>query len=262
MIAQFALRLLFGMSLMWCLMPRSQVTSGFFRIQMLLALGLSVLAALTIGRLPASPAGAVFLRPPLGTALCLVLAAFAFCGSVVWTLERRRAGTVFVFLMLVGSCVALLDGGLGIGSGQSRVTETVLKQWHWLTDLSAGALLGGAVTGMLLGHWYLTAPTMSIAPLGRVNWYFGGAAVLRCVPAAIGCWLAWEHITGTTYGTWLALRWIAGIGGPLVAAGMVMRILKHRNTQAATGVLFAGVILTFIGELAAALLTRELHVPL
>ena len=46
MIAQFALRLLCGMSLMWSIMPRDQVTAGFFRIQMLIALGLSVLIAL------------------------------------------------------------------------------------------------------------------------------------------------------------------------------------------------------------------------
>ena len=38
MIAQFALRLVCGISLMWLLMPRRQITSGFFRIQMLLAL--------------------------------------------------------------------------------------------------------------------------------------------------------------------------------------------------------------------------------
>jgi len=43
---------------------------------------------------------------------------------------------------------------------------------------------------------------------------------------------------------------------------MVWRILRYRNTQAATGVLFVGVIVTFIGELSATLVSRELHVPL
>jgi hypothetical protein len=42
---------------------------------------------------------------------------------------------------------------------------------------------------------------------------------------------------------------------------MVWRILKYRNTQSATGVLFAGVILTFIGELSAALLDKDLSHP-
>ena len=52
MIAQFALRLICGMSLMWALMPRQHVTSGFFRIQMLVAMGLSVLATLTTDMQP------------------------------------------------------------------------------------------------------------------------------------------------------------------------------------------------------------------
>jgi hypothetical protein len=47
-----------------------------------------------------------------------------------------------------------------------------------------------------------------------------------------------------------------------VLALMVWRILRYRNTQAATGVLFVGVIVTFIGELSATLVSRELHLPL
>ena len=58
------------------------------------------------------------------------------------------------------------------------------------------------------------------------------------------------------------MRWLAGLLGPLVIACMADRILRYRNTQAATGVLFAGVILTFIGEMSAALLYTELHVSL
>jgi hypothetical protein len=60
---------------------------------------------------------------------------------------------------------------------------------------------------------------------------------------------------------WLALRWLAGILGPLVVCWMTMQILKLRNTQAATGVLFVGVILTFIGELSASLLYYDLKIP-
>ena len=50
MVPVFALRLIFGMSLTWCVM-REQVTSGFFRIQMLVTLGLGVLATLTLSHL-------------------------------------------------------------------------------------------------------------------------------------------------------------------------------------------------------------------
>src|SRR5687768_3656781 len=55
MIAQFALRMMFGMSLMWSLMPREKVSAGFFRIQMLIVMGLGVLASLTFGELSQNP---------------------------------------------------------------------------------------------------------------------------------------------------------------------------------------------------------------
>jgi hypothetical protein len=42
---------------------------------------------------------------------------------------------------------------------------------------------------------------------------------------------------------------------------VVTKILKYRNTQAATGVLFAALILVFMGEMAAALLERDLRIP-
>jgi hypothetical protein len=122
-------------------------------------------------------------------------------------------------------------------------------------------MLGGAVTGMLLGHWYLTAPTMSIDPLRRITVYYGIAGVVRLVLSAVALWLGWQALSGSTQLVWLALRWLAGILGPLLVAWMVLRILRYRNTQSATGVLFVGVILTFIGEATAALLYRELSIP-
>src|ERR1051325_1031548 len=103
MIAQFSLRLICGMSLMWAVMPRKQVTSGFFRIQMLVVLGLSILAALTVESLYSSDSAAAsgigFLSQPIAATLCGILAACAFVGSVLWTLERRRAGSAVVFLI-------------------------------------------------------------------------------------------------------------------------------------------------------------------
>jgi hypothetical protein len=73
--------------------------------------------------------------------------------------------------------------------------------------------------------------------------------------------LAGQLLHGGVQWTWFTLRWLAGIVGPLAISFMAIQILRYRNTQAATGVLFAGVILTFIGEMSAALLYSELRVP-
>jgi len=258
MIAQFSLRLICGMSLMWCIMPRSQVTAGFFRIQMFIVLALSVLAAMTYGSLGSVViADDALLSHTMSVSICAGLGVLAYVGSVVWTLNRRQGGTWFVFLIAGISTLLLLAGTI-----PSSRMASLIGLFSMLSELSTAVLLGGAMTGMLLGHWYLTAPTMSTEPLNRLTLHFAIAAFLRLVLSSIGLWLAWELLTDQTHWLWLALRWIAGVVGPIVVAAMVWRILKLKNTQAATGVLFVAVILTLIGELTASLLYRELLMPL
>lgn len=255
MIAQFSLRLICGMSLMWSVMPRRDVTSGFFRIQMLVALGLSVLATLTVGQFR-DDAAESFLSDGYISAGCIALAVFGFFGSVLWTLERRNGGTIVAFLIALTSV-----GVLVLSSTSSQSLGSITGHLRVVSELSSAAILGGAVTGMLLGHWYLTAPTMSIAPLSRLNFYFGCATILRMLLSAIALAVAWQQLHGTTAYVWLGLRWLAGILGPIAVFVMVSRILKYRNTQSATGVLFVGVILTFIGEMTAMLLYQEFRHP-
>lgn len=252
MLSLFLLQLLAGISLMWCLLPRAQITAGFFRIQMLLALGLAVLIVLAGGSTPWDA------WLPFGESLgwqrvLMVPAALtAYVGSVLWTLERRRAATFCLGLIATLSFMALWFASLGImqpiGLGLMSTT-------------ASAATVGGAVTGMLLGHWYLTAPTMSIAPLQRSTWILTLAVGFRLLVSA---W-AWGTNPDTLHGsllvTWLVLRWLAGIFTPLVLCGMTLRILRYRNTQAATGVLFATVIVVFIGEISALLLGYEVQHP-
>jgi hypothetical protein len=114
----------------------------------------------------------------------------------------------------------------------------------------------------LLGHWYLTAPTMSIKPLSTLTLLFGGAVGLRLLLSGLSWGLFAAEISGSTHWTWFALRWVAGIAGSAAVFVMTWKILKFRNTQSATGVLFVGVILTFLGELSALLLYRGLKLPL
>lgn len=239
---------------MWLLLPRPQISSGFFRIQMLVTLGLSVLAALMAEGLTDAPSAPLSTR--FAVSLSVVLAVASFLGSVMWTLERRRAGAFFGGIIFAISALVLI-----LAAGPSGAWRTAVGALHAFSQLSSASMLGGAVTGMLLGHWYLTAPTMSIDPLRRITIYYGIAGLGRFALSAIALWLGWDALSGSTQLVWLALRWLAGIFGPLIVAAMVLRILRYHNTQSATGVLFVGVILTFIGEATAALLYRELAIP-
>lgn len=289
MIAQFALRLICGMSLMWALMPRRQVTSGFFRIQMLVVMGLGVLAALSFSmeaqsaiREAGSSGLASALPSPMGAAMpSALIAAMGFVGSVLWTLERRKFGGG------VGIAILLLSLGQMILPFATAGSDVVVVYWRdtivrnvgpivaaccpvvlaTLSEVTNAGLLGSVVVGMLLGHWYLTTPTMSIEPLKRINLFVGVFGILRFVVSILishqmaTCGVALAEGNAPP-AEWLALRWIAGILGPIFVSLMVWRILKYRNTQAATGVLFVGVILVFIGDMTAALLLRKTGWPL
>lgn len=258
MIAEFSLLLMCGMSLMWCLMPRVQVTSGFFRIQMLIVVGLSMLTILTLGQL-ASSTGERLTGPWLLNARIAAGCGLgcAYVGSMLWLLDRRSAGTLAMFGVILASVASLISS-----RGGPTALATTGEALHLLSSFATAAVLGGAVTGMLLGHWYLTAPTMSIEPLKTLSWCFIVAIAFRCLVSIAGWMLAGQLLHGGVQWTWFALRWLAGIVGPFIISIMAVRILRYRNTQAATGVLFAGVILTFIGEMSAALLYAELKVPL
>lgn len=267
MITQFALRLICGMSLTWCILPRDQITSGYFRIQMLVTLGLSVLAAIAAGQLADAQQDAI-LSSDLVRWISAGLAIVSFLGSVMWTLERRRGATLYVFAVAVISLVTMMLSTVSV----TELT-TLRGGLYCLSEAATAWVSGAAVSGMLLGHWYLTAPTMSTSPLNRANLWLGSAAGFRLLLALIGLTLYWSIVFGTTtdetsprwsdtYSIWLALEWIAGIIGPIIVAIAVARILRYRNTQSATGVLFVGVILAFIGEMTGALLRNEMQLPL
>lgn len=250
MVPQFALRLIFGMSLTWCLLPRKEVTSGFYRIQMLVTLGLSVLTALTLSHLNREDSPE---RTSTGFyALVIATAVGSLLGSVMWTLERRAAGLRYAVAVLLGSA-----GGLFLAV---RGQESLVPQWLEIaSQLSGGWLIGGAISTMLLGHWYLTATGMALRPLQQFNTGLLIAIVLRIVLAgAVLMWAPWPP--ETTQKIWLSLRW-AGLIGPLILTLMVFRVLRYRNTQSATGVLYAVDILIFLGEATAALLARDLNAP-
>lgn len=256
MLAQFAVRMICGMSLVLSAMPHATVASGFFRVQMLIVMGLGVLATL------AAQAGST---PALSTPwigqvhwiLCVVVAALGFVTSVFWTLERRKVAAMLQSVIAALSLVALCLGILLISQTWKMHWSVVL-----LSDISSALTLGGAMCGMLLGHSYLTSPTMAISPLLKLNQFLGWAGILRGLISGAVLVSAWQNLHGDSTWIWLTLRWIAGIGGPLLVWQMVQRILVFKNTQAATGVLFVGVILTLLGELTGTLLLVVTGYPL
>lgn len=266
MIAPFVLKLLAGIAFTWLLMPRREVADGFFRIQMLVVLGLAVLLVLALD--PVSLAGPPQLPAAASSqelsalaaavrwlrGMSFAIAVLAYPGHIFWKLGRRPVGT---FCILAIGLLSLASLGL-LSTLLARGTPIALQI---LADASSAMVLGTVLTGMLLGHWYLTTPGMSLKPL---LWFCPALAIAAAARlTASGLAIADSGLppTDLVRTLWLALRILGGIIAPAAAALLVHRILRYRNTQSATGVLFAVLILVFMGEMSAALLERDLGVP-
>lgn len=278
MIASFVLKLLTGITTMWLLMPRREVADGFFRIQMLVVLGLAVLLVLTLDPVslagpPQLPAASPAARPSAARqaaspqelaglpnavrwlrGMAFAIAVLAYPGHILWKLGRRPAGTFCIITigLLSLASLALLSTQL------ARGTPIALQL---LADASSAAVLGSVLTGMLLGHWYLTTPGMSLKPLLWFCPVLTIAAAARLAASGLAIATSGLPPTDLVRIIWLALRILGGIAAPAAAAILVRQILRYRNTQSATGVLFAVLILVFMGEMSAALLERDLGVP-
>lgn len=269
MIESFVLKLVTGITLMWLWMPRKDVTDGFFRIQMLVALGLCVLLVLTVqpdGPPPKTPSLAQSVSDTSISYVCtqatadfirisqILAALVAYVGHIVWKLGRRRPG-VLAICSVAGLCL------LSLATASFSAGFSVNALHLFCSNVSSAAVLGATLTGMLLGHWYLTTPTMAIDPLSWFTKALAAAAVGRMLMTCVSLWRFGFASHDHVHVVWLAVRIVGGIMVPLVTAVLVARILKFRNTQSATGVLFAALILVFMGEMTAALLERDLRIP-
>ena len=245
LLLDFLCRFGWGMAVGLVLTPAALVPGGFFRVNLLVILGLATAAALVA---PAAEATA-------GTTATAAAAALAaWLGSVAWLGERRRAG-----VMLCGITAALLAVATLLAS-RPDVAATTGPLPAWLTAGGA-ALLSGLVSGlavhaMLLGHWYLNAPGMRVDALRRM---------IDLALAAWGLQLAWSvgdlaaggwpaAAAGTTGMALLALRWLAGLAGLPLLLFMARKTLDIPNTQSATGILYVACLAAILGELTAQLL--------
>ena len=186
--------------------------------------------------------------------LSIAAAVVCYAGTVFWALGRRLPGNLCIHLLN-----ALCVGALALHSWNVPNQSSL---WHQLlSDFSSAAVVGGVLTGMLLGHWYLTTPTMSINPIWWFNKAILVAALLRLAASMWTVAAFGGSFADSTQQIWFGIRWLGGIVAPMVVALMVWRVLKHRNTQSATGILFAGLILAFMGEMTASLLERDAMIP-
>jgi hypothetical protein len=174
------------------------------------------------------------------------------------------------------------SAGVALAAGLSSVAALALEclagyasssptLWAVGSAMSSGAILGSVSVSMVLGHWYLVDPRLSIAPLREGALGFAAAAALRAVAVGGsvmgegGAALRIERPADLVYSTpalFFLMRALTGLGGPLVLAGLIWQTVRMRSTQSATGLLYVAVILVLFGELVSQFLTVTTGFPL
>ena len=266
-LVEFLFRLTLGIAVAMGLTSSAQVTSGFYRVHLWVLMGIQTLAFLALYSRPRVKSTHVeFAHWQLACALFAAL--LCFVGAAIWLYERRREGTLVIWLIaalaLAGLILPVVEP-LVYPQGMSAAKPVI---WQIADRVTSSLLLGLVTTAMLLGHWYLNTPTMKLAPLRRLIVLLAVAVIARAIVCGSGAGLEMSLHTvrqGSELKTWLVflgLRWLAGIAGVLGLAWLTWLVLKIPNTQSATGILYAGVILAFIGELTSLLLSAEAMYPL
>jgi hypothetical protein len=182
-------------------------------------------------------------------AIFIGLSVAAYLGTVAWGIGLPQIGRVLCALMASVSLGLLgWSGYVAIGPIESAARM-------------AGALwLGATLTAMLLGHYYLTAPAMSIAPLSTLIRGMAVFLVVRLM-TSLAPFLFGQTSQGMSLDAfstlWLGMRAVMGYLGTGLATYLAWRTAAIRSTQSATGILYIALALLLFGELTAMLLGRS-----
>jgi len=164
----------------------------------------------------------------------------------------------FLWATVVGGGLSLVLQGIGLSSvqGPPFVALTVVS------FLSSAALLGGACTAMILGHWYLVLPSMDVTHLQSMVKFHIGSIIVRIMVVSVAVWLAisgWEPGLESNFqryvlssaGVFFWQRVLFGLLGPAVLSYLTWETAKIRSTQSATGILYVDFFTVIVGEILA-----------
>jgi uncharacterized membrane protein YfcA len=200
----------------------------------------------------------------------LLGAATAVAASVLILLAPFAQGNPKVHrtVCAFGGAAGLAAAAISAASALPSFSSPAAPVFAAFAQVLGGLLLGSITLAWLLGHAYLTATSMTIAPLQHFSRVLSWAVAGRMLFLAISLMFAYS-VAGLPIGARLADAWLIavlriGVGLVLLAvlAYMVADCVRLRATQSATGILYFGSLMAYVGELAAQQLLRELAWPL
>lgn len=256
-LVQFLFRLAFGLASAMAFTSTREVTPGFFRVHLWVAMGLTTFLAAAVYLVPDFPDRSTILTLAIGATVS------SYVGAIVWLYEQRRLGWWLLMAVAGWNLLGILHG---LELSPSGGGSWMVTSWAAFDRISAAWLLGLTFAAMLLGHWYLNTPTMKLVPLQRLIVAMAVIGMIRVAFSATGLWSSWSGVAGdhgpsSLFLAFLALRWLAGLIGLLALALMTWWTLKIPNTQSATGILYVAVIFAFLGELTSQFLSSQTLYP-
>ncbi len=178
------------------------------------------------------------------------------------------------FAVLVG---VIVTGLISITADSFAFTRLLaLGGWErWVlvvNHFAATALLGSVMLTMVFGHWYLVIPRLSIDPLVKLTKVLIAAIGLRVLTIVLSLIVLQNEqslpLGSVLYelmirqGFFFWPRVIFGVIVPIVLAAMIWSTVQIRHTQAATGLLYLGVVAVLFGEFFSKFLLFSVNVPL
>lgn len=261
LLTEFLLRLSFGLAAGMAIVPPRLVTSGYYRNHLYVTLGLSALAAL-LSRVAAHQA----------FWWAVAAAVLSYVGSVCWLYEKRRAGVALLLAVALAAIIGALATNMwvapaerpveGIEAAVVTARPALADGLRTLQPITSGLLLGTTMAAMLLGHWYLNAPGMELAPLRRLLVAMAIAVALQTALCGTGLALnALHHDLTRQEWIFISLRWSFGLLGLPILIWMAWKTLEIPNTQSATGILYVAAICVLAGETVSLPLSAESVFP-
>jgi hypothetical protein len=254
-------------------------------------LGVGVICSLLV---VSREAGVKFFRFNAGLAAILIAVAFVFrppdaeptvAARIAWSALIACEAAIVIYWATIGRALASIRPallGVACGGGVvALIAQAVMatagrgidsKILTIASFLSSTALLGGACTAMILGHWYLILPSMQVSHLQSIVKVHIASMVVRIVVVVAAVVVAietWQPGLGPSFryyitsvgGIFFWQRVLFGLAGPALLSYLTWETAKIRSTQSATGILYVDFFTVVVGEVLAKYLLLATRVP-
>jgi len=254
---QFCLEIGFGVLLALAFVPEAPVGAFFYRLLGATA-ALPILVAVAV---PVAVGQLAWSDPIVLAAAPALLALPLYAGRF-----RERRFAVGIGVALVGTATAVV---LSLLSSLPNELGPAALALGVLSALATGAVAGSVGLAMVLGHWYLTIPNLSVDHLRRLNRVTVVSMVVSLVLVGLSCLAFAEPLNAARSPLFgplglfhLGTRLAVGLLLPLAFAWMTASSLRFRNTRSATGILYASTVLVLIGTAVSLSLQDAYGIPL